>query len=759
MPVPFATDDTPQRYIPDTTFRTRHIRLEVTVDMEGRSLFGWCHTTVEKLGAGPLELDAVDMQIAEVKIGRKVVPHEYDGARLRVPVAQDTTVSIRYATHEPPAGIRFVGDQAYTQGQSDDTRFWVPCRDVPAERATFEMVVTVPEDYVATSNGALIEERHDRRRQQRTFHWRTEKPLALYLMTLTVGRFAQVETKWRGVPVTYLCERGREADAERGFGRTPKMMEFFSERLGVPYPWEKYAQVAVNDYFGGMENTSATTQTFLSLLDEQVALDHDMDGLVAHELAHQWFGDLVTCYDWTHAWLNESFATYLELLFHQADKGHDEFLHRLYRYAQTYFDEQKNSYTRPTVTRQWRESFHLFDRHLYQRGACFLRFLHHQLGDGAWWRSLKLYLERHRDRAVQTTDLIEAFREVSGRNPERWFDEWIFRAGHPDLFVSCTVHGRRVELWVVQRDGKTKFTLPLEIRFASSRGRFEEFHETISEREHGFTYRLDFEPAMLLIDPELIVAVKKLEVVKPRKMWKTELRQHPSPVGRIEAAHEVAKWGTPEAARELESAFWKESFWAVAKMGAGLVEKPLEAMLHVPHPKARRMAVDAFAGLKSPRAMEALTPLENDVSIFVQSAVLQAMAKSGSSQALPVLMRGLERDSWNETIRVGAVEGLRALGATDALRDCLRPVRAVQVRAAALRGLADLLRGDPEILTLLRDALNDDSLAMQNTAVHQLGRCGLMGAADLLRDLLKQTINSALRAQADRALRELRLGI
>src|SRR4029077_13269285 len=224
-----------------------------------------------------------------------------------------------------------------------------PCHDAPNERATTEVIATVPRGFTAVSNGRLL--RKTGKGNTATFHWRQDIAHAPYLVTLAVGRFREIKDRWRNRPVTYYCEAGREADARRAFGKTPRMMEFFSRFIGVPYPYAKYAQVAAADFiYGGMENTSATTQTDSALLDQRVSIDYSSDELVAHELAHQWFGDYLTCKDWSHAWLNESFATYFDALFKRFDKGEDEFLYALRGNAEAYFAEDKEHYRRPIST-------------------------------------------------------------------------------------------------------------------------------------------------------------------------------------------------------------------------------------------------------------------------------------------------------------------------------------------------------------------------------------------------------------------------
>ena len=223
--------------------------------------------------------------------------------------------------HPPRRGIYFTGPesaypnkpyQTWTQGQDEDSRYWFPTFDYPNQKATLEMRVRVPQGFTAVSNGALVAQKTEGAHTH--FHYRLGHPIVPYLVSLVVAEFSFWEDAGpRGLPVQYFVAPGREEDGKRAFGNTPQMIEAFEKKLGVPFPYEKYAQTAVQDFiFGGMENASATTQTDRTLHDARAHPDFSSDPLVSHELAHQWFGDLVTCRDWSHGWLNEGFATFME---------------------------------------------------------------------------------------------------------------------------------------------------------------------------------------------------------------------------------------------------------------------------------------------------------------------------------------------------------------------------------------------------------------------------------------------------------------
>jgi aminopeptidase N len=269
-------------------------------------------------------------------------------------------------------------------------------------KQTSELVVTAPSGWSVLSNGELVDAHRPKGKPWR-FHWKMTQPHASYLLTLVAGAFAVIEdeahaSSERGakrVPLSYWVPEGKEKEGKRTFARTPDMVRLFGDKTGVPYPWNKYAQVVVHDFiFGGMENTTATTLYEHVLLDDRATLDVTSDDLIAHELAHQWFGDYVTCRDWSEGWLNEGFATYFEHVWREHDLGRDEHEYALAADLHTYTSESHGRYRRPIVCRDFDAPLDLFDRHLYEKGGLVLHALRVELGDEAFWRGVRLYLAR-----------------------------------------------------------------------------------------------------------------------------------------------------------------------------------------------------------------------------------------------------------------------------------------------------------------------------------------------------------------------------
>ena len=488
----FSYPGSTPHYAPDRTFDTRHSRLELILDFARKTLKGQCIVTLQAVADGATEMvfDAVDFKDLKVSSRGKALKFDYIGRKLKIhwpsPVKRGTLVEVCHSLQSDTTQAwtafylsrQILSDQART-GLDAGRRRIQPLLVSLSRRAAGTHDDrndhrSPGEVYTAISNGALLNVR--RRGATRTFHWKHNVPHSPYLVSLAVGEFSEIKDKWKHVPVLYYCPPGREEDSKRAFGKTPKMIDFFSRKLGVPYAYAKYSQVAAIDFiYGGMENTSCTTQTALTLHDERAHLDFSSDPLVAHELAHQWFGDLVTCKDWSHAWLNESFATYFEALFKEDDMGPDEFMYELRGNADAYFDEDKERYRRPLSTKFYKNTNDLFDRHLYEKGSCILHMIRKQLGESDWWRSINLYLKRHRGQGVETINLIDAIQDATGKNMRAFFDQWVFKGGHPEYKARTWWDARQKKAYlrVLQTHGVNEETplhsVPLEFGFLRRR--------------------------------------------------------------------------------------------------------------------------------------------------------------------------------------------------------------------------------------------------------------------------------------------------
>ncbi|MES2688861.1 MAG: M1 family metallopeptidase, partial [Bacteroidota bacterium] len=323
--------------------------------------------------------------------------------------------------------------QIWTQGETQSNSCWFPTVDAPNEKITHQIAITVDDKDLTLSNGELMMSRNNAD-GSRTDYWKQTKPHAPYLVMLAVGEFAQVKDYWRdSIAVDYYVEPRYKPYAKMVFGNTPEMMEVFSKKLGVDYPWGKFSQIVVRDFVSGaMENTSAVVHYDALQHDAREHLDNPHEDIVAHELFHHWFGDLVTCESWSNLPLNESFATYGEYIWQEHKYGNMEADKEFYNNLRAYLG-QKNKHNAVPVRYHYYSRDELFDVVSYQKGGYILHMLRKQMGDEAFFAGLKLYLTRNAYKTAEIADLRMAFEEVTGQDLNWFFDQWFLKAGHPVL--------------------------------------------------------------------------------------------------------------------------------------------------------------------------------------------------------------------------------------------------------------------------------------------------------------------------------------
>jgi aminopeptidase N len=784
----FALPGSRPHYGPDKTVTVEAIDLQLAPDLERQSLEGIAATTVRALDeeVASLALDAVDLQIETVQ--REGAPQQFvhRNGKLEIqfepPIRPGETCrfEVAYRAAKPRHGLFFISPtqlhpdkvaHAWTQSQDENARYWFPCLDYPHEKQPTSATIAVPKGLFALSNGELVERRDEGDRT--IFRYRQDVPHSTYLTTMVVGPFEehpQGDAGAKGVPVFYYVLPGRGEDGARSFGNTPRMIDLFEKRTGTPYPYARYSQIAVADFiFGGMENTSATTQTDRTLHDATAHLDFSSDPLVSHELAHQWFGDLLTCRDWSHAWLNEGFATYFEAVWREEDLGYDEYLYDIFECVAIYLHEDSDRYRRPIVCNTYRFPIELFDRHLYQKGGAVLHMLRGELGDGRFWRSIARYVERNAQRNVETIDLIRAIEDATGRNMRGFFDQWVFRGGHPQLEVSYRWDAQRkiatftidqkqlvdaehppyqfsVELGLVTgvpgalaRDaghaptaGERRLRVPVE-----------RAHETIA-------IPLETEPKLVRFDPGAFI-LGAVTYKLGADVAAATLAHDSDVVARIRAVRELAKDGSRAAREALTQAFANDPFWGVVAEAASAIGRTrapwaqrmlLEALAHK-HPKVRRAVAAALGNFRDAPVADALTAAgQSDPSYFVRAAALTSLGKTRDPRAFEVLQAGSQERTWNSTVEAGALRGLAELADARALPVVLaaaEPQHDEGLRRAAMAAMGrigELVESERTYAVTALDRWLDDELFLVQlaaiAAAESLGDARLLGSLDRL---------------------------
>lgn len=553
---------------PVRTYDVLNYTIRTRFDVPNKMIIGDETVTVKPLLTDfrTLDLDAGAMQIESVALDDANAALQWTQQPEKLSIKLDRayqpseTISLRIKYRAiPERGLYFVpasrGNffstarpaQIWTQGQPEDNHYWFPCYDFPDDKVTSEQFITTAANEIAISNGALVETINNAD-GTRTFHWKMEQPHNSYLISLVVGDYVKLSDTFKNIPIEYYTYPGTETVAQRAFEKTPQMMEWFSKILNYDYPYNKYAQtVAASFIFGGMENITATTQSDIEILKntgEKVSTS--TENLVSHELAHSWFGNLVTCRDWSHAWLNEGFATFMEASFREREGGRDAYLAEMESNASTYFSEDTYRYRRPIVYNRYRQPIDLFDMTLYKKGALIIHMLRETVGDEMFWKALNRYLIDNQYRSVTTADLQRAFEQTTGQQLDWFFDQWVYRAGYPELRVRSSYNPatRRLTLFVAQTqtpDATTPevFRLPVEIELATARGARTERIE-MTQRTQSFTFQLDGKPLMIRFDKGEKI-IKKLDFPRSRAMLAYQMEHSDDLIGRREAAAILAQ--------------------------------------------------------------------------------------------------------------------------------------------------------------------------------------------------------------------------
>ncbi len=467
-------------------FDVEHYALHLTLHPAERRLEGVCRIrlwpTVPSLAQVDLDLEGLTVARVTDRTERDLSYTHHDGRLhidLREPVAAGdyAELTVHYGGR-PVKGLYFSGERAgvptqvFTHGECSDARAWFPCFDEPHDRATSEIVVRVPRAWNVLSGGERIERREEG--SSAVERWRTTFPHPPYLMSLVAGELAIEESVWEDVPLYFAAEPRLAPQLRPTFAETDEILAFLSSATGVRYPYPKYSQAAVDGFpYGGMENLSATTVIDSAVTDAAALADAPSTGLVAHEAAHQWFGDLVTCRDWSHAWLNEGFATYFGALYTQSARGNDAFLVEMDDARSRWLARDQGSNRRPMVYGVARDPIQLFfSGHAYEGGSVRLHHLRAWLGDEAFFRGVRAYLGAHRGGSVVTDDLRVALEGASGRDLREHFERWFYAPGHPRVVFAWSHDDARNELEVRVRQTQDDPPFPclIECEIADAQG-------------------------------------------------------------------------------------------------------------------------------------------------------------------------------------------------------------------------------------------------------------------------------------------------
>ena len=673
-------------YSPSRTLKNDLINtvLEVSFDWQKQYLYGKATLTLKPYfyPQNTLELDAKGFDVALVKLVAtgKELKYSYDKSKLLITLdktyAKEDTfkIEIKYTAkpNELPKGgnaainsdkgLFFINadgkdtlkpKQIWTQGEIESSSCWFPTIDTPNEKMTQSIFITIDQKYKTLSNGKLISSTNNTD-GTRTDFWKQDKPHAPYLVMMAVGEFALVkdvmpqskEYKWDNFEVNYYVEPKYEQHADAIFGRTPEMIEFFSKLLDYKYPWNKYSQIIVRDYVSGaMENTSATVLMDAVQCTSREMLDKNWDNIIAHELFHHWFGDLVTAESWPNLPLNESFANYSEFLWQEYKYGIDAADHHALEEMDGYFNES-TSKQEPLIRYHLKNFEDMFDAHSYNKGGRVLHMLRKYVGDEAFFKSLNVYLEKKEYTAAEIHDLRLAFEEVTGEDLNWFFNQWFLSSGHPELLVKQEWSNGILKLQFNQKQDTSKtpvFRLPLKISVWTD-GKKEKFSVEMNKSVQSFKFNVQSKPNLVLVDDD----AQLLGTIEHTKTLKENVFQYQNAIfyrQRLKALEGLMVWiDSAQTVQTMQKAlndpFYEirkiaiQYFDAFRKLATAETIAKIEEIAQNDKKGTVRAEAITFVSKETIPNVSIIQKALNDSSYVVQAAGLKAYFASSESDSL-----------------------------------------------------------------------------------------------------------------------------
>ena len=786
----FEVEGSKTYYSPDISFSIDKMWLKIEPDFPSKTIRGIQQLKIAaRQDLTKLEFDSAGLTIESVfyssadivldqknsLVENKKLGFSIEGEKLIVQLNQSYKEGSRFHllinyVGKPERGFNFVksrhgsSKQAWTQGEPTESKYWFPCLDHPQLKYPREISVIVPEDFIVISNGELnvVEREEIQGTKNIKYVWEELNPNPTYLTSIVIGQFAETSggKNYDGiVSLRLYVPNDRVSDSDRSFKDTERMMRFFETYFSTRYPYDKYSQIVVDDFpYGGMENTSCTTLYSDILHDEKAHLDFNSDDVISHELAHQWFGDFITCRDWQHIWLNEGFATYCEALYveHVYSTMKHEFQYYVLEMVNGYLAEAANLYKRPIVTKRYRDLDDLFDAHSYNKGGTVLHMLRHYVGEDDFKSSLRLYLDNFGNRTAESDDLRQIFEQVSGKSLQQFFDQWVFKKGHPELDINISLHDTNMlKIQVVQVQEEDAFVFPLEIKIITSSSKNDNEKSTliktiqVSERK---TERIVEIPMVnskidwISVDSEFKVLKEIKSFNAPTDMILEQLENGETVYDKVQSIYAL-QTQSPEKIIEVLKNSVKRNFWGVAVESARILgsirdsgnvshSALLECLPSATNAKVRRAIVSALGNFQNVNDLDLLSRIvqDNDESYFVRYEA--AVALGGHKQSISILERLVESNSFMQLVARGSLRGLLNIAINLQDKELVQKLRELfisktvpehyfrlrQTATSCLGSLARYFEDEREIVfEYLKRLLRDDWVHERNVACAALG--------------------------------------
>ncbi|MDQ6786838.1 MAG: HEAT repeat domain-containing protein [Acidobacteriota bacterium] len=724
----------PANYVRSRDVDIKHLAIDVRFDWDKEQVIGT--TTVDFApfkNLNKVSLDAAAMTIKSVQLANgTMLKFNYDGKKeidnLEIMLdrqykrGEDVSVKIEYLTNYVNKadtetaigsfgrGVRFIKPtadnpnkphQIWSQGETEFNRYWFPSYDSPNDFRTTELRATVQKPFTVVSNGKLIETK-DNGDNTRTFYWKMDTPYANYLTSIVVGEYAEIKNgEYAGVPIYAYGYPSEAKEVAETTKRVPAMIKFFSEKTGVKYDYPKYSQTMVEDFGGGMENISATTQIEEMIHDERELIDEDSDSLESHELAHQWFGDFVTTREWSDIWLNESFATYFQGLWDEESKGKDFFLlGDVLKNQQEVLGTWNKGNRRPIVTRYYANKDAMFDNYAYPGGGSVLHMLRKHLGEENWWKAINHYLVTNAHQPVSTEDFRQAIEESTGESMDWFFDEWLYKMGHPIFEVTKNYDDATKQLTVgVKQTQKLDpnnqfpqtqyFQTFVDMEIGTPSGTRVERVWIKPQADNTFTFAVDAKPMLVNFDYEGTL-LKELTFNKPVDELIYQAANDKDVIGRRWALGELSNLAkTSTADRDkimtaLRNSVANDSLWQLRRAAISEIssivspqtDSPVAVAINLDDTTVQMLqkaakdenslvradAIELLGATGDAKFADFYLASLNDRSYTVIDKAALALAKTKSPKAFDALVKLADTASWKGRIKIAGLKALAELG-------------------------------------------------------------------------------------------------
>jgi len=781
------------RYQPIRHVDVLHIKLDITPDFEQRTVGGT--TTIQfsplRRPVTSIELDAENLTITQVTGSVPVKDFFSTDTSLEIafqqpiPVGQKVEIQIEHHC-QPDGGFYFRTEamgypaedtHCWTQGEPHYARKWFPCFDYPNERSTTEVVCHVPQGMIVLSNGKKLGESIDPQTKLKVVHWRQDIPHVTYLLCVVAGYFDMLEDDSRGIPLRFYVQPSLSEYAPSSFQDTAKIMDFFHREIGVDYPWDKYDQVTIHDFIaGGMENTTLTTLTTKTLYDDSTENIRTSHGLDAHELAHQWFGDYLTCEDWSHLWLNEGFATYYTHLYEGDKNGRDAMLYGLYKDATNRVLTQAKD-KKAIVWNKYNSPWEQFDYRAYPKGSWVLHMLRSELGEDLYRNAIQEYLKRNALGTVVTSDLKRTIEQVSGRSFDRFFDQWVFHARFPDLKITHKYLPEKslahitIEQTQPISDDVLLFEFPATLAFYCN-GKEIRHTEFVSQKKHEWFISLPSKPEFVSFDPDYTL-LARVTFDQPEAQSIVQLEKDENAISRIMAIRALAKKKSDKAIAAIGKALESDSFFGVRVEAAkhlGKIgnEKAIEALVNQLDQQDARVRLAVVEGLGSsyqPEKIETyLAAAQSESNPSIQAAWLKGLAIYHDPVVVAFLNQSIKRQSLHHIIADAASDAmLKSKSPTyfESLAESLAKDHQ-NYTSRDLRGLLEAVGQMSHIadrridgVRAIQPFLNDPRQDVQESAIKALGKTRAEVARPILETFTDEGDAEQLRKAATASLKQI----